>query len=357
MNQRQQPDYFKLFSCCKIVKGFARSIIYDLQRKEYHFIPNSLYEILFLYKEKSIPEIKNGYDAESQAIIDSFFQYLFDKELAFPCQYEDLSQFPEMNNANRETPCLLESFMVDIDEKSNHDYVKIIEPLSQLALKAIQLRCFDRMDIVFIHEIMDLIKKSDIRTVEWFIPYNRDIHPEDWEKLIHEHMKITSITIYNAKEPDICYIQQATLIHKQENITSCEDCGKISKNVFTCNLHLYTESQQYNTCLNGKASVDVSGQIRNCPSMPVGFGHYRDVSLIETVKKPVFQQLWKIRKDDINVCRDCEFRYMCTDCRAYIKDKSNILSQPEKCRYNPYIAKWEGEEGYCAINAGANNQI
>jgi len=38
-----------------------------------------------------------------------------------------------------------------------------------------------------------------------------------------------------------------------------------------------------------------------------------------------------------------------TDCRAFIKNPENIYSQPAKCTYNPYIAKWQGEEDYMSV--------
>jgi hypothetical protein len=54
-------------------------------------------------------------------------------------------------------------------------------------------------------------------------------------------------------------------------------------------------------------------------------------------------------KENIALCKDCEFRYMCTDCRAYIKDPNNIYSQPAKCTYNPFIAKWRDEKDYYSV--------
>jgi len=340
--------HFRLFACCQIVEGFTRSIIYDLQRKEYHFIPNSLHDILSSYKEKSIPEIKLMYDEKSHAFIDNFFQYLFDKELAFPCTYEDIAHFPDMET-NWETPCILENFILDVNEKSNHDFSKIIEPLSQLALKVLQLRFFYAVDMIILEKILLLIKDSDIRTIELIIPDQTEIIIDSWLKFAEENMKITCITIYNSPQSNIRYHKQATIIQIKENITSHRNCGKISKDNFTCNINLYSESLKFNTCLNCKASIDTIGEIKNCPSMKVGFGNYRQVSLLETIKKTKFQKLWTIKKDDIKVCKDCEFRYMCTDCRAYIKDTNDIYSQPAKCTYNPYIAKWEGEEGYIPI--------
>ena len=31
-----------------------------------------------------------------------------------------------------------------------------------------------------------------------------------------------------------------------------------------------------------------------------------------------------MKKDSIKVCRDCEFRYICTDCRVYIEKEDDI---------------------------------
>ncbi len=35
-----------------------------------------------------------------------------------------------------------------------------------------------------------------------------------------------------------------------------------------------------------------------------------------------------------------EFRYICTDYRAYVEDPEDILSKPLKCGYNPYTGEW-----------------
>jgi len=351
----QKPVFFKLFACCLIAKGFTRSIIYDLQRKEYHIFPNSLYDILHLYPNKSIQEIKDQYDEASHPIIDTYFQYLFDKELAFPCNYDDLSHFPDLN-LQWETPLIIENFILDIDKKSNHDFVEIINSLSQITLKVIQLRFFYDADIYVIEKIMQLIRKSDIRTVELIVPNNESIDEDKWVKLTEENLKLITIIIYNSTKYNIKYNKQAAIIQTEENVLSPNGCGKVSKELFTCNLNLFKESQNYNTCLNCKASIDVNGEIKNCPSMPQSFGHYKNVSLENIVKTPEFQRLWKIKKDDIEVCKDCEFRYMCTDCRVFIKNSLNIYSQPAKCTYNPYIAKWEGENGYYTVEEwGKNN--
>jgi len=85
--------------------------------------------------------------------------------------------------------------------------------------------------------------------------------------------------------------------------------------------------------------VDVQGEIRNCPSMPEGFGHAGRVTLASALRHPDFSARWQITKDQVEVCRDCEFRYVCTDCRAHTVDGE--LGKPARCAYNPYTATWE----------------
>ncbi|KAA3644370.1 MAG: hypothetical protein DWP98_12335 [Bacteroidetes bacterium] len=50
---------------------------------------------------------------------------------------------------------------------------------------------------------------------------------------------------------------------------------------------------------------------------------------------------WKISKDRIDVCKNCEFRNICSDCRAFRIDQNDFLSKPLKCGYDPYKAQWK----------------
>jgi SPASM domain peptide maturase of grasp-with-spasm system len=73
--------------------------------------------------------------------------------------------------------------------------------------------------------------------------------------------------------------------------------------------------------------------------MPQSFGNIKDTPLKEVISNSNFKKYWNITKDDIKVC---EFRYVCTDCRAYTEDPNDLSSKPLKCGYNPYTNVWEG---------------
>ena len=53
--------------------------------------------------------------------------------------------------------------------------------------------------------------------------------------------------------------------------------------------------------------------------MAKSWGKFGVYTLSEVANNKEFQKIWFIKKDDIDKCKECELRYMCQDCRAYIK--------------------------------------
>jgi SPASM domain peptide maturase of grasp-with-spasm system len=80
-------------------------------------------------------------------------------------------------------------------------------------------------------------------------------------------------------------------------------------------------------------------QVENCPSMALSYGHINTTSLKQVVEKKGFKKVWEINKDKITTCKDCEFRHICVDCRAYTENPSDVYSKPLKCGYDPYTSE------------------
>lgn len=76
----------------------------------------------------------------------------------------------------------------------------------------------------------------------------------------------------------------------------------------------------------------------NCPHMTEVFGNIINDRIKPIVHSKHFQKLWSLSKDKIKVYQDCEFRYMCSDCRAFL---NNINDKPKKCKYLPYDAAFK----------------
>lgn len=89
--------------------------------------------------------------------------------------------------------------------------------------------------------------------------------------------------------------------------------------------------------------IDRYGNIKNCPSIKNEYGNIKSDSIKEVIKNDLFTKYWNINKDQITTCKVCEFRYNCTDCRAFIEDSNDIYSKPSKCSYNPITCTWEDD--------------
>ena len=163
------------------------------------------------------------------------------------------------------------------------------------------------------------------------------------DRVLRRYKRITQIYVHSTADHDevIRIGVQTTVQYTRERITSESCCGNVSPRYFSCNLETFTESIRFNSCLHRKIGIDAHGVIRNCPAMPRSYGNVHSTSLASVVATDAFQAPGKTNKDQIAICQDCEFRYVCHDCRVFISDPDQPLSKPSKCRYNPYEGRWE----------------
>ena len=51
-------------------------------------------------------------------------------------------------------------------------------------------------------------------------------------------------------------------------------------------------------------------------------------------------QILHFTKNEVEGCKDCEYRYICRDCRPDSLT-GNFNEKPWYCTYNPYSGEWE----------------
>lgn len=339
-------EYFKLYACCIPVKGSKRSLICDIQRNTVKFIPNDLFEIFTTHKNKSVEEIKVFYGKDNHEVVDEYFEFLISKEFGFFTKFPEL--FPELD-LYWDEPAKITNAIIDWNRKSNHDFNGIFKQLEDLGCKHIQIRFFDRIKKNILEEINKYTKQSTIKSIEIALKYDPTLSYNHLEKMCKENLRIFSVFIHSAPEYQIKSVLKskknsdshiASIIYDKDEIIFDKQCGLVSKEYFAVNVKLFTEAQKFNTCLNRKISIDVNGEIKNCPSADRSFGNIENKPLQSALNEKAFNALWQINKDKVQVCKDCEFRYICTDCRFFIQNKKDPYSKPSKCSYDPYTATW-----------------
>lgn len=332
--------YFKLFANCIPVKGAKRSIICDLQRSQFDLVPNDL--LMILEESKSHEELKNTMSIEDVETLNEYFDFLEKKEYGFWCTEEELELFPSMD-LSFETSSIITNAIIDVDFNSNHDFASIYTQLEDLGCRHLQIRFYNKLEWIVLADIIRPLINNRINSLELIVQQNDDTKEEYLLDLCRKNLKIVSIIISGHsldKKVMVGVNGYTSLLYTKQKITNCMSCGNIHHAYFTINPQSFTESLYNNSCLNRKIAVDIQGFIKNCPSIPTSYGNVNDSSLKDALKHPDFKSLWGIHKGQIEVCMDCEFRHICTDCRAYLKDPSNKYSKPLKCTYDPYTASW-----------------
>jgi SPASM domain peptide maturase of grasp-with-spasm system len=339
MSRSYEGPVFRLFACCLPVRGVVRSTICDLQRGEYHFIPNSLYEILTTHRDATLEQLKAMVDPEAHDTLDEYFAFLEEKELGL--WTSEPESFPELN-LHWEVPSVITNAIIDVDQESNHDWEELIRQLGDLGCRALQLRVFCEMPLAAVDAALEPSLYGPLRSIDVLMKWTPEHEPEQLREFMKKHRRIQSATVFSAPENRVekYFVDSSFLVYASQTISSHEHCGQVLPGYFTTGTAFTLESLRFNNCLNGKISIDVRGEIRNCPSMPASFGNAQTTRLHAAVMDETFREFWEVNKDQVEVCRDCEFRYVCPDCRAWVRTSEERFAKPSKCGYDPYTGTW-----------------
>ncbi|WP_459212005.1 grasp-with-spasm system SPASM domain peptide maturase [Aquimarina rhabdastrellae] len=334
----------KLFTNCHIVEGYNRAVICDLQRLTYLLIPKSLVSLFDENQMIDVEAIKKELDIDSKQIFEEYLQLLYDNDLVFLCNKDELKRYPSMD-LEFDYHAAISNFIIDFNKESEHSFKHILDDfLIPTNCRNIQVRCFDVFDYEFIESILDQVENSFVKTIDIIIKDSQRVSNQTICSLVRKSKKVRTLTIHSAKENAILQKEDengfGVVVSIQQEITSSAHCGIIQPHFFNVSIENFTESQKHNSCLNRKMSIDANGNIKNCPSMREIFGNINKTSLSEVLGHKDLKKYWNISKDQISVCKDCEFRYICTDCRAYKEEPENDYSKPLKCGYDPYTNEW-----------------
>ncbi len=302
------------------------------------------------YGSTSINDIKEDASMEERRGYLKMLDFFVKND--FGVYTDNPSELPPLS-MEYDSPYLATTVVVKSD--SDNDYEALVEQMKEIGrelMLSVQINDEGHMTPEMMREIGELTIHSTIGCIHIYTHFSKEYKPKDFLFMMQNlrFRKIVFMGAAETKRVEPISESQGVVRYLKEEM-DYEDCGNVGKRYFVIGQPFFIEGHSCNTCLNRKVSIDKEGNIGNCPLMPHTFGNIKTSSLREIVSRPDFQRLWHITKDEIVVCKDCEYRYICTDCRHYIKDKNNIYSQPSKCGYNPYIAKWSDEEGYVPVSS------
>lgn len=337
-----EKNEYKLYSNVIPVSGFKKGILCDLFRNQIYQLPKDLIEILKSYNEISLSILSQYYGKDNEEILRQYLSFLIERKLVFSTIE---STFPNFNEFNLEwdVPSVITNAQIVIDNNTRINKIyKILSELKDLGCKAILFILVN----VSLFDKFDILEKVDNEFEFIFDILLDHTYNNDRNKLINcanKFKKVVNVKICNSTieniEKSIKY-NHLTFSWLKMSLKEMP-CSIINNLSFNPCMEFFCEARSYNSCLNRKICIDQDFNVRNCFAIPESFGNAMNAKLSDIIKVTNLSEIWHLNKDKIDTCKDCEYRYVCHDCRAFIKNKKNKFSKPDKCKYNPYSGEWE----------------
>ncbi|ANF50077.1 hypothetical protein A0O34_05935 [Chryseobacterium glaciei] len=323
--------YFHLYQDCIIVKGILNSLLIDHYKGKIFNIPtvivtNQILKNRFIHNTESNCELIS-------ALSEDDFGYFTD----------DIDTIEKQIVWN--SPRNINEIIIEHTLKDFYNLDEIYSKIENIDAEFIQIR-FLEYSKEKLDKILTLLENSCIRTIEILIPYIDKTNTEEITKELSRNHRIQIVYFYNAPyTKSMQYENLFTVLFYEKNLTSGRHCGIVDEDYFITDIKNISKSILHNSCLKDKLFISQDGSIKNCPSMPQSFGNIKNITLEKAINHTNFKKYWNLTKDNIEVCKDCEFRYICTDCRAYTELTHNNeegldISKPLKCGYDPHIGEW-----------------
>ncbi len=327
----------KKYGCCFAVKGFAKSIICDLQHGNVNHIPNDLYDLLQKHEGQTLDQIYNSYKNEENETIDEYIDFLITNEYAFWTSEPD--NFPPLNK-KWNFPGLISNVLIDVNP--NNILLTGIESLhlNKIGAVALQIRFTEKISFESLDKFLGHFSNSRIQSIEIVIKYQDYVDDAKFKNLLNKHLRINHVIIYSAPFSGKKENEFNILFFITESLEQATSKGPTSESHFAVNKNVFMESQFQNTYFNKKLYIDENLNIKNAPETEA-LGNLLIDELLPILEGESLKRHWNVQKDAIKVCKDCEFRYFCVDSRLPKSNESaNEYYFDSPCSYDPYKNTW-----------------
>ena len=327
-----KTKYFHLYQDCIIVKGILNSLVIDHYKGK----------IFNLSTEIIANQVRNNRFLDNVADNYDLISVLSEEDFGYFTNNIDHA----LKQITWTSPRNVNEIIIEHKINDPYDLNDVYSQIENSNAEFIQIR-FIEYSKKKMTQVLTLLENSCIRTIELLIPFVNDTKAEEITKYLGKNNRVQIVYFYNSPyTKSLQYDNLYTVVFYEKNLTSVKHCGIIDEDYFITDIRNLSKSILHNNCLKDKLFISYDGHIKNCPSMPQSFGNIKNTTIKSTLNHQDFKKYWNLTKDNIEVCKDCEFRYICTDCRAYTElthtNKEGLdTSKPLKCGYDPYTGEWD----------------
>lgn len=333
MESNTNSNYF-IHQSIFIVSGYTRTIVLDHERKDVFFIPNELGSILnsSMFLKLSDLEIIKDY---------GWLEYLEAKEVVTQLPNNQF-QFRKLSTQFSSPSLISHVKLFGYTEMCFEPVIQNIENFGCKSLTIIFNNAQSKLISLF-YRLDKILVESSLT----FIQLTLFINDSREASILYNELISGAINFLRIRRVNF-FVES----EKQYFYVTNSNCKKLpiveyrAFDSFNLNLQYFLESMKTNCFFNQLIEVCNNGKAR----IPSGTELF-DLTFCRSKSEFIRwldknNKIWFSKKDSTDVCKDCEFRHMCVDNRLPHQRTENEWYHQTECNYNPYIAKWQGEEGY-----------
>lgn len=336
--------FFRLYSSVIPVKGYSESLLYDLMMSKAYVLPNSYFDVLVSLKQYSTSEFLDKLLEEDKEKVSNFLEHLKESNLGF---FTTEPAFFSEPVKEYHSPYLIQNCIIEIESFTKFNYKLLFNKLIDENVGEIQIRILNsKQSIIELSEYLEKFQGSFINGIEIYFPRPKNLTQQqvinDISNLILKHKRIHRVIIYNSKINELVSDLEGQLDGKiifiKNDIINKKDVISISN--FVIKPAIYFEALNYNTASNKKLSIDKYGNISNLLYDDEVLGTLNEpYNFAKLLDSDRYNEVRKISNDNIEVCKDCQYRYMCIFNTKTIF-KNDKYYKKDKCNFDPYTNTW-----------------
>jgi hypothetical protein len=196
------------------------------------------------------------------------------------------------------------------------------------------------LDSSSIYVLESLIEKHKLTIQSLYVKDFDNFHLDQLKKLNLHKSNLQQITFEKCESMYSAYFESNFMV---EYTTDIEAASQIQ---FVNNLSFFLEARKYYPVTYKRIFVE-NGKAYRDPWFKT------NCSLEKFDRKQIVEALEQgghmdfANKENTFICSHCEYKNMCYDLREpFYNSVINKWYHKQECNYNPYIAKWKGEDGY-----------
>ncbi|PQA95726.1 hypothetical protein B0A69_04970 [Chryseobacterium shigense] len=319
-----------VFACCIPVKGIQLGAIYDLQRDDIERVPNSLIDFIYNIHSKTIVNIIEEW--KNDDIAQEYIEFLIEKEFIF-FAYKD--HFPNLSDdCFNDDVSKIEFATIIVSDDLIDKMQYISDRIDYLGVKRLHFHFSLNVDIKKIHNVLNSLEKSCVIDLSVSLPYQENFTAS----VLLKEQRLKSIYFYQSpylKEDNYGRINLYYLKQDESNLF----VPKSSIDTIAINHRAFLTAKKFNLGLYKTILVDHLGRIRLNAVDQKDYGLFLGSKEEIEESLSILSELWRLNRDKINPCKDCELRYACTASfiPEYIPEREGYFVN---CNYNIHTNEW-----------------